>query len=102
MPSLFPTGRCGTKRFCEVTGLARTTFLTRYRIDPYYIELFDIRIDVLNRLNMSEKAARAFGQLRAGNRPLGRVQRVPDVRCPQCDVLVAARRRICPGCQHTV
>lgn len=100
MPSRFPAGRCGTQRFCDITGLSRTIFLTRYRPDPHYIEQFDIRVDALNRLNMSERAARAFGEERQGLRPKKamRVQRVPDVSCERCTASMPVRARFCPAC----
>jgi hypothetical protein len=94
----FPQGRVGTTQFCEITGLGRTTFLMKYRPDPYYIELFDLRIDAHNRLNMSEKAARAFARTRIGKRPHGNTGRFHGVPCPHCAASIAPNARKCRAC----
>lgn len=98
----FPQGRVGTTQFCEITGLGRTTFLMKYRPDPYYIELFDIRIDALNRLNMSEKAARAFARTRIGKRPHGNTGRFHGVPCPHCTASIAPNAKKCRTCGRVV
>ena len=102
MPAKFPAGRCGTATFCRIAGLCKTTFATRYRKDPYYMELFDIRMDGLNRLNMSLSAARRFGEQRAGQRPHGNTGRFPTHPCPHCGGKIHPRVNICPLCQKRV
>jgi len=102
MPGKFPAGRCGTAEFCRVAGLCKTTFHTRYRQDPFYIELFDIRVDDLNRLNLSVRAARRFGEQRMGQRPHGNAGRFPTHPCPKCGGAIHPRVKICPLCHQPV
>jgi len=102
-PTVFPAGRCGTDEFCRIAGIGRTTFLTKYRPDPYYVELFDIRIDKLGRLNMSVRAARKWGVSRMGQRPRhGNAGRSPQRPCPACAALIHPRINMCPECHARI
>ena len=98
MPGKFPAGRCGTDEFCRIAGLSKSIFHVRYRTDPFYLELFDIRVDALNRLNMSVRAARRFGEQRAGQRPHGLTGRSPKAPCPNCGGKIHPRVKVCPLC----
>jgi hypothetical protein len=98
MPGRFPEGRCGTDEFCRLAGLAKTTFFVRYRQDPHYIELWDIRVDSLGRLNFSVSAARRFGQQRAGGRVHGNAGRFPSRPCPYCTKPIHPRVLVCKHC----
>lgn len=100
MPSIFPEGRVGTARFCAIAGLGRTVFLTRYRHDPTFIRRFDIRIDALGRLSMSEAAAIQYGQQRAGKPAHGNSGRFRGRPCPDptCDAHVPNRADTCRKC----
>jgi endogenous inhibitor of DNA gyrase (YacG/DUF329 family) len=102
-PTVFPAGRLGTKAFCRVAGIGRTSFLTKYRPDPKYIELFDIKLDALGRLNMSERAAQRYAHQRAGGRPPhGNAGRSPQRKCPHCSEKIHPRRKRCPHCGRAV
>ncbi|HEY0970900.1 MAG TPA: hypothetical protein VGE02_08020 [Gemmatimonadales bacterium] len=102
-PTVFPAGRLGTSAFCAVAGIGRTSFLTKYRPDPRYVELFDIRLDALGRLNMSERAARTYARQRAGGRPPhGNAGRSPQRDCPHCGEKIHPRRKQCPHCERAI
>ena len=99
--AVFPPGRVGTLEFCRISGIGRTRFLTTFRTDPKYIEQFDILIDILGRLNMSERAARHWAKTQIGGRPPhGNVGRSPARRCPECGTDVHPRRKVCLHCGH--
>lgn len=98
MPAHFPAGRCGTDEFCRIAGLSKTIFFTRYRQDPHYIQLFDIRVDALNRLNMSVRAARRWGAQRAGRTAHGNAGRFPSVPCGACQQRIHPRAKVCANC----
>lgn len=102
-PTVFPAGRLGTSAFCAVAGIGRTSFLTKFRPKPDYIELFDIRLDALGRLNMSERAARTYARQRAGGRPPhGNTGRSPARPCPACGEAIHPRVNVCPKCRQRV
>lgn len=102
MASRFPAGRCGTKEFCTIAGIGPTTFFMSYRHDPYYIELFDLRVDALNRLNMSLAAAKAFAAARAGQRPHGNTGRFKTRPCPACKAATHVRVNHCSSCGEQI
>ena len=100
MPGKYPMGRCGTEEFCRMAGLSKTIFFTRYRQDPKYIKQFDIRIDALNRLNMSRDAGERFAETRAGRRAHGNAGRAMRRVCPSCSNAVHNRCNECRYCGH--
>lgn len=97
---MFPEGRIGTRRFLEITGLSKTTFYTRYRKVPRWIDEFDIRMDESDRLSFDEDAARQFAAGRVGRRAHGITDRARRLNrhCPQCEEQVPPRARFCPSC----
>ena len=102
-PTVFPAGRLGTNAFCRVAGIGRTSFLTKFRPDKKYIELFDIKLDALGRLNMSERAAQRYARQRAGGRPPhGNAGRSPQRDCPHCSEKIHPRRKLCSHCGRPV
>lgn len=66
-PARYPAGRCGVARFCEITGIGRTTFFTKLRKEPFFIERLDIRQNPENGyLSMNESRARDYARQRTG------------------------------------
>lgn len=100
MPGIYPVGRCGTIEFCRIAGLSKTTFFTKYRKDSRYIKQFDIRVDALQRLNMSRDAAEAFAKTRAGKLAHGNAGRAMQRLCPRCQAPNHNRRNTCCACGY--
>ena len=100
MPGKYPEGRCGTSEFCRIAGLSKTVFFTRYRNDPTYIKRWDIRIDALNRLNMSRAAADLEAKQRAGRPAHGNAGRAMRRECPACAAMVHNRCNECRFCGY--
>jgi hypothetical protein len=57
-----PPGRIGTSRFLVLAGLSKQTFYRRYRHDPRWIKLLDMRVTDDGILSFDEASARELGQ----------------------------------------
>jgi hypothetical protein len=52
----FPHGRIGTAELLARTGISKTTFFTKFRRDPYWIDRLDMRLDHRGRLHFADEA----------------------------------------------
>jgi|GEM_PF-5813823 len=99
----FPPGRIGTSELLARTGIRKTTFYTKFRHDPYWIERLDMRIDHNGRLHFAEEAGlwelldRCMG--RRANRPSDRAAHLYQP-CAGCGRAVNRRRGSCSHCGH--
>jgi hypothetical protein len=101
----FPRGRIGTHELLARTGLGKTTFFTKFRHDPYWIERLDIRLDHRGRLHMKDEAGlRELLDICMGRRADHRSKRADNLArpCSGCGDSVNIQRKACPACGMTL
>jgi hypothetical protein len=101
MARSFPPGRIGLKQFLADAEISKNTFFLRYRHDPKYVALLDIREDRDHRLHFPMDAGHRLRNLRDKPRH-GNAGRVPRRPCPSCGAILHPRHTACVGCGASV
>ena len=100
MPSDFrqdPT-RCTLAEFLRDTAMSKGTFFLRYRHNPAYAALLDIRTDRMHRLWIRRDAVTAIRAERASKETHGNRGRCAVRTCGECGVGGHPRHTWCRGC----
>lgn len=100
----FAAGRMGLTEFRALIGIGKTTFYTRLRSDPGFINRVDLRTDASGRLHMSEREANRFAREWLGSIAANPSERAETLlrRCPHCDELVRLRASVCKHCGRDI
>jgi hypothetical protein len=101
-PMSFPRGRIGTAELLARTGISKTTFFTKLRHDPYWIDRLDMRIDHRGRLHFADEAG--LQELLAacmGRRAESRSSRADNLArpCGTCGEPVNVKQKLCSICR---
>jgi hypothetical protein len=98
----FARGRIGTAELLARTGISKTTFFTKFRRDPYWIDRLDMRLDHRGRLHFADEAG--LRELLAAC--MGRRAESPSPRaanlarpCETCGEPVNAQQKRCSTCR---
>ena len=90
--------RCTLAEFLRDTAMSKGTFFLRYRHNPAYAALLDIRTDRMHRLWISRDAVTAIRAERASKETHGNRGRCAVRICVECGVGGHPRHTWCRGC----
>lgn len=92
-----PEGRIDQRDHQIITGISRATFYRKYRLDPFYIEAWDIR-PYLGKLTMDEKKVRGWVRRQLGPLAQGYLSTFPPIPCAVCGFDNPPHRLTCARC----
>lgn len=94
----FPPGRIGLKQLLSEAQVSKNTFFLKYRNDPVFAQLLDIREDRDQRLHFAANAGQILAAHRGDKPRHGNAGRSPHRPCPACGASLHPRLVACVAC----
>lgn len=93
-----PDTHCSVKEFLRLSSMSRSTFFTKYRYDPAYAALLDVKTDRMHCVWLSRQAAAVIRAERVHKESHGNRGKAPVRRCTSCKYDGHPRHTFCHAC----
>lgn len=98
IPTDIPTTHISLPEFLKEASMSRCTFFTRYRNDPAYADMLDVRTDRMHRIWLARSAATALRDARRAKASHGNRGKAPVRICSTCGYKGHPRHQHCHNC----